>query len=190
MFDDSAAYQRPAEPIPPPPDPYEHLLRTNYIWMPHMSMYPRAVFEAAGGFDSGVDATADYGFNLKIARQYSVAMHGALVAECRYVPGSMSRNLPLMLASVLKVMDNERRYVAGDRRLERAWRIGRRNWKRNFTRLMLSQVRADVVAATPSRSLVPNLAALTRHGPLVAARLAAARLRGLKSNLPPPSLGA
>lgn len=190
MFDDSGAYQEPAEPVPLQADPYEHLLRTNYIWMIHMSMYSRAAFDAVGGFDSGVDSTADYGCNLKIARQYPVAMHETLVAECRYVPGSMSRNLPLMLASVLKVIDNERRYVAGDRRLERAWRIGRRNWKLNFTRLMLSQVRADVVAATPSRSLVPNLAALTRHGPLVAARLAAGRLRGLKSDSPPPTLGA
>ena len=190
MFNDSGAFETPAVPVPPQQDPYEQLLRTNYIWMIHMSMYSRAAFDAVGGFDSAADSTADYGFNLKIARQYPVAMHETLVAECRYVPGSMSRNLPVMLAGVLKVLDNERRYVAGDRRLELAWRIGRRNWKLNFTKLMLEQVRADIAAAAPSRSLVPNLAALSRHGPLVAARVAAGRLRGLKSEPVPPSLGA
>lgn len=190
MFDDSGTYEEPAEPIPPSQDPYEHLLRTNYIWMIHMSMYSRAAFNAAGGFESGVDATADYGFNLKVTRQYPVAMFETLVAECRFVPGSMSRNLPVMLAGILKVMDNERRYVAGDKRLERAWRIGRRNWKLNFTRLMLQQVRSDIESAAPSRFLLPNIATLARHGPLVAARVAAARLRALKSESEPPGFGA
>lgn len=188
MFDDGGAFADPTELAEPGPDPYEHLLRSNYLWMIHMSLYERSAIEDAGLFDSGVDAAADYGLNLKIARARPVAMHRDLVAECRYVPGSMSRNLPLMLSSVLRVLDMQKPYVAGNSALLRAWRIGRRNWKLNFTRLMLHQVKADLQQRQASRSLLPNVAALARYGPGVAMRSAARSVKALKPGASSPTL--
>ena len=188
MFDDSGAFAEPTELSEPGHDPYEHLLRSNYIWMIHMSLYERSALERAGLFDSGVDAAADYALNLKIARANPVEMHRDLVAECRYVPGSMSRNLPLMLSSVLRVLDMQKPYVAGNPALERAWRIGRRNWKLNFTRLMMQQVKADLQQRHASRSLMPNVAALVRYGPGVAMRSAARSVKALKADASSPTL--
>lgn len=186
MFYEAGRKRPPAEPVPPGPDAYEHLLRSNYIWMIHMSMYRRDAFEAAGGFTSGVDATADYGFNLTVARLFPIAMHSALVAECRYLPESMSRNLPVMLASVRRVMDQQWKFVAGDRKLERAWRIGRRNWTLVFTKLMLRQTETAIRNHGPWTHVRRNSLALFRYGPAVAVRAAGRQLNVLKRRVTEP----
>lgn len=176
-FDESGKFHEPIGTIAPGPDPYEHLLRSNYVWMPHMSIYARHAFKTAGGYDAGVDATADYGLNLKIARLFPVARHATLVAEARYRAGSMSRNYPAMLESVLRVMNNEKSHVAGDAARSRAWRIGVRNWKANFCRLTTRSVAAQFRSRRPEATLPHELRTLARFGPLAGARMLARELR-------------
>jgi SAM-dependent methyltransferase len=176
-FDESGDFHSVIRPIAPGSDPYEHLLRSNYIWMPHMSIYARHAFEAAGGYDTGVDATADYGLNLKIARLFPIASHETLVAECRYRAGSMSGNFPAMLESMLRVMDKEKVHVSGDAARSRAWRVGARNWKANYCGLTARSVAAQLRSRRPAPTLGRELATLARFGPLTGARMLARELR-------------
>ncbi|MGK2962890.1 MAG: glycosyltransferase [Gemmatimonadaceae bacterium] len=186
MFDDSGLNPIPEEPAPGP-DPYERLLKSNYLWAPHMAMYRRESFEAVGGFTSGIDAAADYALNLGIVRQYPVARHSDLVAEYRFLADSMSRDYPMMLASVRRVMDGEWRFVEGNTRLERAWRIGKRNWALTFTKLMIAQTVSSLRNGGPWKPVGRNCAALIRYGPPVGMRTAVRRLKAPKSGKPAPS---
>jgi SAM-dependent methyltransferase len=176
-FDESGDFHSAVPPIAPGPDPYEHLLRSNYIWMPHMSIYAQHAFEEVGGYDAGVDPTADYGLNLKIARLFPIASHQTLVAECRYRAGSMSRNLPAMLESVLRVMDGEKVHVGSDAVRSRAWRIGVRNWKMNFCSLTARSVAAQLRSRRRAPTLGRELATLARFGFPAGARTLARELR-------------
>src|SRR5215218_1807285 len=72
-------------------DRYLSLLRDNYIMMPASVMYRRRVFGEVGGFDSSVDAAADWDLYLRIARRFPVHHHGGLVAEYRQHGASMNR---------------------------------------------------------------------------------------------------
>lgn len=159
------------------PDSYEHLLRSNFIWMPHMAMYSRAAFEEAGGYDAGFDGAADYALNMKIARLFPIASHQAVVAEARYRADSMSRDFPYMLKCILQVMQKEKLHVADDASRLRAWRIGVRNWKAKYCRLTAQSLANQI----RSRSLAPTfrgeVALLSRFGLAVTGRTIGRDLR-------------
>jgi len=118
-------------PLPTPPtphldgDPYLALLEGCYIWMPAMVMYRRAVFAEVSGFDSGLDACADYDLYLRVAREHPVCSHDAVVAEYRRHGTNMTRNTALMLRSQLAVQRRQRRAArARGARYEAARRAG------------------------------------------------------------------
>ncbi len=178
-FDEAGRHAIPEEPAPCP-DAYERLLRSNYIWTMHMAMYRTEAFEKTGGFTSGIDATADYAFNLSIVRRHPVAAHSGLVAEYRLLPDSMSRDYPIMLSSVRRVMDGEWKFVEGNARLERAWRTGKRNWELTFTKLMLAQTVSSLRRGGPWKPVGRNCAALIRYGLPAGLRTARRRLEAFR----------
>jgi glycosyltransferase involved in cell wall biosynthesis/2-polyprenyl-3-methyl-5-hydroxy-6-metoxy-1,4-benzoquinol methylase len=182
-FEETGEFREPIAPIPPGDHPYEHLLRSNYIWMPHMSMYARDVFESVGCYDAGFDATADYALNLKIARSFPIVGHQELVAERRYVADSMSRDYSLMLSSILRVMEVQRPHAMNDPVLSRALRIGIRNWKANFCGMLAESVMAQLRSGQTRPAFRRELTTLMRFGPSAGARMLGRRLRdGLKES--------
>lgn len=125
-------------------DHYRELLKRNYIWMPAMAAFRRQAVEAAGGFDSSVDAAADYEMYLSICRQHPVFDHTRLVAHYRKHDGNMSNDAGRMLRETLTVMRGQRRFVEGDRALVAAYREGWRNWQDYYGDHLAWEIRHDL----------------------------------------------
>ena len=93
---------------------YLDFLRANRIGMHATVIYRRWVFDQVGAFDTSLRACEDFGLYLRVVRRYPVVEHGALVAEYRRHPDSISSNSRTMLAYTLAVLDAERRHTAHD----------------------------------------------------------------------------
>src|SRR5207249_2051242 len=90
-------------------------------------MFRRSALDAIGGFDTRVDACADYEMYLRVSRAFPVAFHGQMVAEYRRHGDNMSLDAPRMLRDLCAIMRRQRRLLRGDEARLDAWRQGRRN---------------------------------------------------------------
>jgi glycosyltransferase involved in cell wall biosynthesis len=145
-------------------DPYEELLRHNYIWMPAMAMFRREAVVEAGGFDADVNAAADYALYLRIARQWPVYDHGKVVAYYRQHDANMSANAARMLRETLKVHDRERSRAAREPSGRDAFREGRRRWQEFYGTRLVEEIRAHV-RAREWRSAASKAMILARYHP-------------------------
>lgn len=120
-------------------DQYARLMLDNWAGFPARAIYRRSLFEHVRGFDQSLDAAADFGFNLAIARQFPIASHAALVAEHREHGRNSSGDAGKMLRETLAAMRRQRPHVKRDARLRRAYRDGRRHWKAYYGELLAAQ---------------------------------------------------
>jgi glycosyltransferase involved in cell wall biosynthesis len=130
---------QPLPTVPPPMvigDPYESLLRSNFIWTPAVAMFRRWV---GMRFNPAFDAAADYELYLRIARRLPIHGHTAVVAEYRLHGASMSRNAAVMLSSTMEVLRAQRPYVARRRAYARAYEQGRRSWQGYYGEQLVEQ---------------------------------------------------
>lgn len=125
-------------------DHYRELLRRNYIWMPATVMFRRDALERIGGFNSHVNASADYEMYLHIARHYPVHDHAQVVAHYRRHDANMSGNSARMLRETLAVMRSQRPFLEGDEASLIAYDEGWRNWQEFYGTLLVSEIRAAV----------------------------------------------
>jgi glycosyltransferase involved in cell wall biosynthesis len=162
--------------VPPPPvegDPYAALLRNNFIWTPAIVMFRRAMCAPLMRFDPAVDASADYELYLRIAREFPIHGHTAVVAEYRLHGASMSRNASLMLTSTMEVLRAQRPYIARRRTYKRAFEQGRRSWQGYYGEQLIEQIAQQ--ARDPRRWVAVGamVAVLARYYPRgLAAQLA------------------
>jgi hypothetical protein len=119
---------------------YPRLLKENWAGFPARALYRRAVFEHVRGFDSELDAAADFGLNLEIVRQFPVWSHGALVAEHRKHGDNSSGDAARMLSQTLAAVRRQRSHTKGDPDLRRAYKAARRHWKAYYGELLVSQI--------------------------------------------------
>lgn len=147
------------QPVRTADDPYVSLLRRNSIRNPAMVMFRRRVVEEGGGFDSRVDACADYEMYLRISRGYPVAFSGALVAEYRKHGENMSLDAALMLRQLRRVMRRQRPHIVGRSRRE-AFRDGQRNIGRYYGDRVVTQIRERVRARSGWQRTLKDLATL------------------------------
>src|SRR5829696_3493106 len=105
-------------------DHYVALLRRNYVGTPATVMFRKWVFGETGGFDSSVDAAADWDLYLRIARRFPIYHHGELVAEYRRHGATMSADPALMLRSAVAVLRSQREHVRGNEGYEKAYKAG------------------------------------------------------------------
>ena len=122
-------------------DHYRELLRQNYIWMPAMAMFRRDPLERIGGFNSEVNAAADYEMYLHLARHYPVHDHAQVVAHYRKHDGSMSRNAARMLRETLAVMRSQRPFLEGDEASLAAYEEGWRMWQDFYGAHLATEIR-------------------------------------------------
>jgi glycosyltransferase involved in cell wall biosynthesis len=122
-------------------DHYRELLRQNYIWMPAMAMFRRDPLERIGGFNSDVNAAADYEMYLHLARHYPVHDHAQMVAHYRKHDGSMSRNAARMLRETLAVMRSQRPFLEGDEASLAAYEEGWRMWQDFYGAHLATEIR-------------------------------------------------
>jgi hypothetical protein len=194
----------PLAPIEVTGDAYVSLLQRNHIEMHATVVYRKAVFELVGGFDPSVNPCADYDLYLRIARQYPVCSHGAVVAEYRRHGSNMTNDPALMLQSAVTVLRRQHRHVRGDARRTAAYRAGLRSWYGYYGRQLAREMLARA-AAGDWRRMLRGLAVLLRdpalllHGALTvpwpavrvlwrqrrpAQRFLGSRARGLITMLP------
>jgi glycosyltransferase involved in cell wall biosynthesis len=125
-------------------DQYAQLMRNNWAGFPARALYRRSLFEHVRGFDPDLDAAADFGFNLAVARQFPIASHGALVAEHREHGRNSSGDAAKMLTETLAAMRQQRSHLKGDPSLRRAYKEGRRHWKTYYGDLLAAQARESL----------------------------------------------
>jgi glycosyltransferase involved in cell wall biosynthesis len=158
-------------------DRYLEMLRGNFIWMPAQVLYRRGPFMASGGFDSSVNACADYDLYLRLTRGNAVACHRDVVAEYRSHGGNMSGNGALMLASALSVLDRQWPHVRFSWRHRQAYYHGRRFWQDFYGDHVVEEIRANL--RTPGRPMQALRGALflLRHHPVGVLRQLKRKLR-------------
>ncbi len=137
----------------------------NYIWMPAEVMYRRAVFETVGGFDTSMNAAADYDLYLRIAREFPIHCHDRVVADYRQHDTSMSRNSALMLKAVLAVLRSQRKYVKGNTQHKEAYKAGMRFWRKDYGDPLVEEVRAHV-REREWKQAIRGMLVLLRYYPL------------------------
>jgi len=161
-------------------DHYARLMTENWAGFPARSIYRRAVFEHVKGFDPELDAAADFGLNLEIARQFPFWSHGELVAEHRTHGGNSSGDAARMLKQSLAAVGRQRRHTRGDPELKSAYRKARRFWKRYYGELLVAQIGRSKRNGERGRAL-RETATLARYSPRLLRRVPGARRRPLPS---------
>jgi glycosyltransferase involved in cell wall biosynthesis len=161
-------------------DHYVRLLTENWAGFPARSIYRRAVFEHVGGFDPELDATADFGLNLEIARQFPYWSHGDLVAEHRTHGGNSSGDAARMLAQSLAAVRRQRPHTRETSELKRAYRTARKFWKQYYGELLVAQIGKSLRDGERGRAL-RETATLARYNPRLLPRVLGAKRRPLPS---------
>jgi glycosyltransferase involved in cell wall biosynthesis len=154
--------------VPPPPvvgDPYEALLRNNFIWTPAVVMFRRSMCAPLMRFSPGVDPSADYELYLRIVRHFPIHGHSAVVADYRLHGASMSRNAARMLRSTMDVLDAQRPYIRDRGRYRRAFEQGQRSWQGHYGEQLIEQLATQL--RKPERWIQAGtmLAVLARYYP-------------------------
>lgn len=124
-------------------DHYGALLRNNLIWMPAMAIFRRDALQRIDGFREGFDAAADYDLYLRMAREWPVHDHGALVAAYRRHPASMSGSAMRMLGETLTVMRRHRPAAARAGQSDN-WRRGYATWQTFYGTQLVEEIRAHL----------------------------------------------
>lgn len=119
---------------------YDQLLKVDHVANTIAVMFRRDVFDRVGYFNSKQKAGEDYEMILRVARSFRGAQHRNVVTQYRRHPGNMTRDGATMLRCMLEVMDEQRTYVAGNPRLQRARRKGIRHWRRYYGVVTLRQI--------------------------------------------------
>ena len=129
-----------------------------------MVMFRRSAVKAEGGFDSTVNACADYDMYLRLSRQYPVRFHDAVVAEYRKHGANMSLDAALMLRQLCVVVRRQRVHCA-DRDTRDAYRAGMRNVRDYYGDRLATQIRSSLRTRSGWRQVLADTGALLRWHP-------------------------
>jgi glycosyltransferase involved in cell wall biosynthesis len=161
-------------------DHYARLMTENWAGFPARSVYRRAVFEHVKGFDPELDATADFGLNLEIARQFPFWSHGEVVAEHRTHGENSSGDAARMLAQSLAALRGQRRHTRETSELRSAYKTARRFWTDYYGELLVAQIGKSLRDGKPGKALRETLT-LARYSPRFLTRVPGAKRRPLPS---------
>jgi glycosyltransferase involved in cell wall biosynthesis len=145
-------------------DYYGSLLRGNYIWMPAMVMYRRAVFESGKAFSPQMKGTEDYALYLEVTRNCPIYFHGQEVAEYRQHHAHMTSNTALLLRSSLAALQKQWRYVKANPQYKEAYRVGLRFWRTHYGGRLATEIPDQIRLGQWKRAL-SEIALLLRYYP-------------------------
>jgi glycosyltransferase involved in cell wall biosynthesis len=132
---------------------YVELLRHNYIWSPGAVMYRGAIFNSVSGFNSLINASADFDLNIRIARSFPVYCHNKVILEYRRHDANMSRDLALMLRTSINVRRSQWKHVRGNKQYEEALAGGIRGIQGDYGEKLIKDLRRSLRAREWSKSL-------------------------------------
>ena len=152
------------KPYEPPIERDGYLVLLQYSFgMPAVVMYRRWVFEEVRGFDSTVDAAADWDLYLRVARRFPIYHHGLVVAGYRQHGTSMNQNPALMLKSTVAVLRSQRRHLGDDRRRKAAYEIGLRSMQADYGVPLAEDIRDAIRQRAWKRALGSTLILARNH---------------------------
>ena len=120
---------------------YLELLRHNYIWTAGAVIYCRGVFDFVAGFNSLVNASADFDLNARIAKLFPICCSESVVLEYRRHDESISRDFAEMLKSAITARRLQREFVEGNLQCEEALQTGMRGVQEDYGEKLFNQVR-------------------------------------------------
>jgi glycosyltransferase involved in cell wall biosynthesis len=126
------------------PDHYNHLLFGNYIAMHASVMYRRWIFDSVL-YDISLNACEDYHLYLKIARNFPVGQHNTKIASYRIHDLNMSKDYELMLATGLRVLKSQKKYLRNREELY-ALKHGKNGFKAYYYREIYEELIAKIGA--------------------------------------------
>jgi glycosyltransferase involved in cell wall biosynthesis len=144
-------------------DHYLRLLEDCYIWSGSSIVHRRSAVEAVDGFDESLSAGDDYDLYLRIAHDFPIYCHDAVVTEYRRHGSNTTRDSAVVLASQLDVLRRQRPRLRG-RRERAAYRVGVRRTRAEHGRALARQAAADWQAGRRGRAL-RGLRTLARRDP-------------------------
>jgi len=156
-----ATDQRPQ----PEGDLHAVLLERNRIRMPATVLFRRRVLDLMGGFDTRVNACADYEMYLRVSRAFPIAFHPRMVAEYRRHGGNMSLDARRMLRQLCRVMRRQRPLVRDNPARRAAWRQGRRNILEYYGEHLANRIRRRVREGNEWGALLLDVLTLLVHHP-------------------------
>jgi glycosyltransferase involved in cell wall biosynthesis len=166
----------PSPVVPLGDDPYATLLTINCVVNPAAAIYRRWVFDRVGGFDTRLRASEDYDLYLRIAREFAVVAHPAIVVEYRRHGAAMSADPARMLVNTLRVLRAQRRRAALTPAHRAAWREGMRTWADCYGRPLAWRAGRRFTQGQ-WRAGARDAATIAWHAPGLVARVLAGRAR-------------
>jgi len=135
------------------------------IWTPAAVMYRVAAVESAGGFDTSVNASADWDLYLRLTRGSAAYDHGETVADYRRHGANMTLDAAIILKSELAVLRAQRAHVRHDRELVEARRQGLHRAREHHGARLARDVRS-LVSMGDWKQALQGARCLLRHHPL------------------------
>ena len=132
---------------------YQHFLVHNYVGMIATVMFRRWVFDHFN-FDTRLKACEDYDLYLRVARHFPVKHHTRIIANYFFHSNNMSRNIPLMLNSALKILKRQEVLLKDQSELD-SYEEGLRFWKDYYCGNLYKDL-----AAKPFPNILINASAL------------------------------
>ena len=168
--------------LPPSPvtplgeDPYATLLTINCVVNPAAAIYRRWVFDHVGSFDTRLRASEDYDLYLRIAREFPIVSHAAVVVEYRRHGTAMSADPARMLVNTLRVLRAQRRWVRNTPEHYSAWRTGLQSWEDIYGRRLAWRA-GERLQQGQWRAGTRDLATIAWHAPGLIGRVLTGRVR-------------
>lgn len=103
-------------------------------------MFRRSAIAQVGSFDRTYGLAEDYDMYLKVARQFPIHFHGAVIAAYRQHGENNSYKTVSMMNDFLKVLDAQKPFVAQHRQYRAALQAGQARWRNMFTATSLFNV--------------------------------------------------
>jgi glycosyltransferase involved in cell wall biosynthesis len=171
-------------------DPFEALLRGNYIAMHGTVMYDTAILRDSGGFDIGLKSCEDYDVYLRLARANTVGCYFSIGADYRRHGGNMTANHIQMIRYARAVIKRHGSSRSLPARYRTASRAGLEFMTSYYAEAALKEIKAMLKGGRFPDALHRLMDGLGAD-PRFALRIAKAMFRRLRARLTGPfqSLG-
>lgn len=159
------------QPFPVTDDNFAQLLINHCGIYPLTVMYRRSAIEAVGGgFDTSLRSAEDWEIDIRLACRFPFHLYNEPIAEYRKHGSNMTRNAPVMMKSIIRVLRAQRRLTRRKPHLESARRQGISRVCGYFTEQVISQIHDDLASGRLRQALWNSCMLLRWHPHVVVER--------------------
>lgn len=160
-------------PFPATDDNFAQLLINHCGIYPLTVMYRRSAIESVGGgFDTSLCSAEDWDMDIRLASRFPFHLYNEPIAEYRKHGSNMTRNAPVMMKSIIRVLRSQRGLTRRRPYLESARRQGIAHVHDYFTELVITQIHEDLAAHRWGSALGKCAMLLRWHPHVVVERVA------------------